>query len=425
MSTLAAPFISCVERPLGATEKFFYLADRAYPNHFTMVGEIAGPTTVAQWQDSLNRVGQHSTLIWSDIEQDDDGVPKFRPITPSSIPLKVVDHDSSAWTAEVAAQISLRFKNGRGPLLRATLLHGAARSIVVLCVHHSIGDALSLSFLLGDLLRVMAGGAPLLSRETAAMEQLVERGSAAAPPPQPAVVEPAAQVLAPQHVQTDISDLDNLTPYVEALCLGSELTHSLRERARTEGATVQTTLASAIATVLRRLTPALEELPLRVLTPVDLRRRLLDHSDHLAVCVGAAILVDNAPQDASWWAKARSLGDGLTGIDTQQSAMGLLGAMEGLMARTTTPAEAAALIAGPFAAEFMVSNLGVVDLPREYGPLKLEALWGPGLAVSFPGVPVIGVSTFGGRLHLLHTNFTRRMGLLEAVRDELIAGLKS
>jgi Aldo/keto reductase family len=113
-----------VERSLSAMEKLFYLVNQHHSNHFAMVGEVAGPTRIEQW---------HS-----------DGVPAFRQAPQGFIPMKVLAYDASGWTTEVAAQLTESFDESRPPLLRATLLHGADRSIIILAAHHSIADGLSL-----------------------------------------------------------------------------------------------------------------------------------------------------------------------------------------------------------------------------------------------------------------------------------------
>jgi hypothetical protein len=150
MTLNQAPAIS---RPLGALEKLFWLADQNRPTHFAIAAEVGGSTGIEQWQDALDRVCRQSALIWSRIVPDKHGAPVFMPVPYGSIPLDVVENAMSEWTDHVAGELRRPFDTSSAPLLRAKLLHGADRSVIILCVHHSVADALALSFLMCDVLR--------------------------------------------------------------------------------------------------------------------------------------------------------------------------------------------------------------------------------------------------------------------------------
>lgn len=70
-----------------------------------------------------------------------------------------------------------------------------------------------------------------------------------------------------------------------------------------------------------------------------------------------------------------------------------------------------------------MTNLGVVDLPRTFGPLVLDAVWGPSISAGFIGEQVVGATTFVDRLHLLHTSYAPIIGLLDQMTAELTAAL--
>src|ERR1700730_1171272 len=164
---------TAIPRPLGALEKLFWLADQYRPVHFAIAAEIGGSTRIEQWQDALDRVCRQSALIWSRIVPDERGAPVFTPVPHGSIPLHVVENATSEWTAHVAGQLDQPFDASRAPLLRATLLHGADRSVIILCAHHSMADGLALSVLMRDVLRAFAGERVRVSAETASIQHLV------------------------------------------------------------------------------------------------------------------------------------------------------------------------------------------------------------------------------------------------------------
>jgi hypothetical protein len=72
-----------------------------------------------------------------------------------------------------------------------------------------------------------------------------------------------------------------------------------------------------------------------------------------------------------------------------------------------------------------VTNLGIVDLPRKFGPLVLDAVWGPSVCVGLDGEQVVGATTFGRRLHLVHTSYAPIIGLLDQMAAEVTAALTS
>src|SRR5262249_48169176 len=228
-----------MSRPLGALEKLFWLGDQNRPVHFAIAAQIEGATGVDQWQDALDSVCRQSALIWSRIVPDEHGSPMFAPVPRGSIPLHVVENAMSEWTAHVAGQLDHPFDASRAPLLRAVLLHGADRSVVILCVHHSIADGLSLTFLMRDVLRVFAGEPVRLSAETATVEHLVAATrNGLALPQAPAAHSARAPV--------PYRPLDGARSRVEAERLPRETTQSLRERARVEGSTLHGALCAAL-----------------------------------------------------------------------------------------------------------------------------------------------------------------------------------
>jgi hypothetical protein len=89
----------------------------------------------------------------------------FRPF--GSIPLKVVENGGLDWVVRVVAQIDRLSDPSEAPLLRASLLHGGDRSVIIYGANHTVADGLSLSLLLCDRLRTLGGETVVLSPVTA------------------------------------------------------------------------------------------------------------------------------------------------------------------------------------------------------------------------------------------------------------------
>jgi hypothetical protein len=424
MNSLVEPVMSRTARALGAIEKFFYLLNQSHPNHFVMAGEVSGRTRVDQWQDALDLVAHHSALVWSRIERNSNNAPVFVPVPHGSVPLQVKPYGSSNWTDEAAAQVVQPFDERNPPLMRATLLHGEARSIIVLVAHHSIADGLSLTSLLGDLLRAMAGLPLARSQETMAVERLIERahGKPSINPSTP-VAAPEDAPPAPARAPLGMRKPDGSRPHVEALRLTPAMTQGLRERARVERTSVQSALVAAFTAAVRFLTADAPREPMRVLSPVDLRRRLLGGSDHLAMCASGVVHPDDHSRDADLWTRARLAAQAFAEV---QSPAGLAAQVLGahaILNMVNGVADAKAVFAQAFGNDAVITNLGVVNLPNRFGPLALEAVWGPSVAVGVEGEQVIGAATFDDALHLVHTSYTPMRGLLERMVVEINVAL--
>ena len=426
MNSLMKPVVSGTERPLGAMEKIFYLLNQNHPNHFAITGEVTGPTRIDQWQNGLNLVARHSPLVWSRIERDRNDVPVFRSSPHGSVPLKVVSYDGPRWTDEVAAQLAQPFDEMRPPLLRATLLHSAERSTIVLVAHHSISDGLSLTFLLGDLLRAVSGQGLLRSRESEAVERLVElrhrasEASASTHATRQAIEQEPGHAPAATRQPKEFRQQDGSAPHVEALRLTSDLTRKLRDRARTERTSVQSALVAAMVSATYRMARETSPEPMRIISPVDLRRRLLDNSDHLGMCASAVVLVDDGPGSADLWRRARHIKQGFAGLESSTTLVESVLAAHDALAGVKETAEAKTIFATVFAGDTAVTNLGVVTLPQVFGSLVLDAVWGPSIAVGLVGEQVIGAATFNNRLHLVHTSYAPIEGLLDQMTAELL-----
>ena len=407
---------AAVQRPLGALEKLFWLADQNRPTHFAIAAEVGGSTRIEHWQDALDRVCRQSALIWSRIVPDERGAPVFVSGPYGSIPLRVVENAMSEWTAHVAAQLDQPFDASRAPLLRATLLHGADRSVIILCVHHSIADGLALSVLMRDVLRAFAGEPVRLSAETASIEHLIaaRRGTLAMP---------QAEANHTARPPMPYRPLGRSTPRVEAVRLTRETTRSLRERARIERSTLHGALCAALTAAASTLVPGWSNVPLRVLSPIDIRKRMLNGSEHVGMCVTGVVL-DDESNTHDFWSTARSFSDRLEPAKSVEGISALVGMVHDVVSPISTVREAQEVLAQAFSAEILLTNLGAVEFKDAYGPLMLHALWGPSVDTGFAMGQTVGAVTVRDQLHLLHTSYEPASGLLGKASSLLNAALR-
>src|SRR6202035_820038 len=84
-----------------------------------------------------------------------------------------------------------------------------------------------------------------------------------------------------------LSPADKARPQVRGLCLTPALTASLRDRARQEATTVHGALCAALVNAGRRIPLGWQHVPVRILSPVNIRR-VLGVGENCGVFISAA-----------------------------------------------------------------------------------------------------------------------------------------
>ncbi len=123
--------------------------------HIAFALQLTGPLDVPALQQALHAlVVRHEPLRTRFVEH--DGLPRqIIDPPPPDLPLPITDVDPDqvqTWTAE---QVDQPMDLARGPLVRATLAHtGADQHVLVLILHHIVGDGWSARILAGELSRL-------------------------------------------------------------------------------------------------------------------------------------------------------------------------------------------------------------------------------------------------------------------------------
>jgi hypothetical protein len=403
-------------RPLGALEKLFWLANQNRPTHFAMAAEIEGATSPEQWQQALAVIAKRLPVLAGSIVIDSQGQPGFLQRPDLSLPLDIVDGKSTRWTDTIAKHMALPFDSAKSGLLRVTLLHEARRATIVASVHHSVADALSLALIIQSLVRIVAGKSANLSFLANPVEYSVFAKGAtvniATHPTEDA--EPVVAKLPLPYRQP------SGTPTVTSLRLSEKQSKSLTLRARIEGVSVHAVLSAAVSMATGELDPELASHGLRVMSPIDVRRRLSIPTDAVGVVISGTVSEDCGPA-TSLWDRARHFSRQLDKSKNADGVAFAVNAIGGAMAEIDSVDNAAMLMKMGFGSEILLSNLGVLDWSTSYGPLTLSALWGPAMTLGFEGEQTVGVLTLGSRLHLLHTSYAPVAGLLDRVTSLLDA----
>jgi NRPS condensation-like uncharacterized protein len=402
-------------RPLGAFEELFWLFDQNRPFHFTMAAEIEGHTTIAEWRRAFDSLQKRHPFFAVYIEKNECRVPNFRRDVSAAIPFRVVQgaNVTKRRESEVELELSIPFNAGEAPLLRAALLHEEERAVCIFAIHHSISDGRSMAFVIRDLLQSLAGKAldplPVLP----SMEDILGVTSPDFVPPETAAQPPTEKPLV-------YADKEKPGPRIKSLELTRELTNKLRDRARAEGTTVHGALCAAFALAYWELNDELKEEPVRIVSPIDLRK-MLGVGENNTLLVGAGAVAIDPDPSTTFWEIASGSTARLAPAQTLEATRAAKYSVHQMVKQGMDVSAAAAFAAQAFAHEIVITNLGNLAYDTDFGRLRLEAVWGPAASVRAVGRPAIGVTTANGVLRLLQTTMEEPGLLLETAEDMLVS----
>ncbi|HLL48681.1 MAG TPA: condensation domain-containing protein, partial [Longimicrobiaceae bacterium] len=156
--------------PLSFAQERLWVIDRMEPGsaayNIPAVLRFSGPLDVAGLERALSAVvRRHEALRTTLEERDGRPVQVVHPARPVALPVCDLSALASAGRADTVRRLATEeaarpFDLAAGPLLRVALLRlGDEEHVLLLTMHHAVGDAWSTSVLLGDLAAAYAGAA--------------------------------------------------------------------------------------------------------------------------------------------------------------------------------------------------------------------------------------------------------------------------
>jgi NRPS condensation-like uncharacterized protein len=396
-------------RALGAMERLFWLMDQKHPAHLTVSAEVRGFTKVQSWRDALDAVQKRHPVLSTSINRNEEGQPALYRVDAAPIPLRVVDGSvQERWELELDREMAVPFTPEQAPLIRSVLIHKPQSAVLTMIAHHAIADGMALVFLIRDLLQVLSGGQIESLSFSSTAEELLSK----LPKMEKIVQAAALQDGTPQAEPALYREGNGLAPRVAARKLDENLTAALKERARSEGTTVQGALCAALVLAGRKTSSTWRNQSVRAMSPINVRAPLGAGEACGLYLVGG--MVPFQPGDSrAFWELARFAKKELSPFQTVQSLSTSLHGLEAIMSKDMDVETAAQIAAGAFARDLMVSNLGQMPYESEFGKLKLEAVWGPTALQGLDGEQSVGIATTNGAIRLLHASYSLIPYLLE------------
>jgi hypothetical protein len=402
-------------RYLGPSEAYFWLSNQNSWKHFVVAAQIIGETTAASWRTSLDAVQRRHPLLRVCIGTDDSGDPYFRLLAESRIPLQIIQGDAlKGWEQEMETELSTPLPPKDALLVRAVLIHETHRATILLTVHHSIADGLSVALIVRDILEALSGRQLEPLPVPKAQEDLC-------PPPTDQSTEigsEAPEAPAQPCAPGTLLKRDRSLLRVRGLRLSIELSDKLRDRSRREATTVHGALAAAFVSAGRNMHREWREAPVRVVSPVN-NRTILGRGDDCALSIIFPVGSYNPNSPIHFWQIARSVRDDLADMRTPRGLSAVFSGFDQLISSKPGVEGIAQFELRACACEMMVSNLGVLPFEADFGDLRLEAFWGPSVFVGIEGEQMIGAATVRGAIHLVHSSYTPIASLLETTEQVL------
>lgn len=152
-----------IQRPLGGTEKIYWLLDKLYSLNFAVYVELDGELDADELQAALSTVQEETPLLRARITLDGK-VPVFEPVEPRDHPLQVETLGLRGWRKYLDQQLDTRFDWAQAPLARFLWFRGTtSKSVAAILFHHPIADGRSGLHILLQTLRKACGTAPPFS----------------------------------------------------------------------------------------------------------------------------------------------------------------------------------------------------------------------------------------------------------------------
>ncbi len=425
------------QRPMGGIERMRLW----FPNiNVVMAARIKGNVTAHDLKDAIEKARRKHPLLGARVQIDDDGVGRFTtegvPENPITVIPRKTDQD---WLSFVKSELQHGWEIHTGPLARFTMLHSPAESDLVVNAHHSICDARSLAFLIGDLLDLIVNpDQQVRPIKPVSLAEAVPR-SASGGFLYRLIMKMMNKKWLAKGFGFDEADYHKLhqnfwrerQAKVLTWALSKEQTSVLVERCRMENASVNSAVYAAFLAAQDKAQDTSQDFYKNVMVPVDFRDYLTQEvGKALGLYASAVKLQFRHDPETPFWETVRILDRSINKKLTEKNifasqrsnalhpnlmdgiAHAMFGDFDDDMAQNLAERMQNEVRTG-----ILVSNLGRLDLPSQYGYLQLAWIKPPAVYAG-NAEKALEVLTIGGRMH-----FTLTYGEME-ITDTIVEQVK-
>jgi NRPS condensation-like uncharacterized protein len=396
-----------MHRPLSATEHNYWLYDQVAIFNFAVTAQIAGHINISELEQALNWVQQRHPLLRVSIVLDTAGKPWFQEYC-GKIPLRVVQRlGEKHWQQEVEKQITEPFDWRQAPLIRVVLVHSPKISELIVTVHHSIADGLASVYLLRDILQAV--GLPNSERNILPLrpgcEEMIAKklGSFHSLPK----LENSNTEVSPSIINDFTNTAANT--FVDWRCLrllawslSATETASLISRCREEKTTVHAAICAAFLMAISQ--DSGQQFELKCLSPINIRGFLAPLiAEDYGYYASVGMTTNSVTPDLTLWEIARSLKSQLHQQMTLDFIAEKVAPSQAFLNTNPRPHQLQQVFVEGYSHDIIVSNLGRLNIPQQFGDIQLQAIYGPAVTTYMKNERLIGVATLADKMFFTFT----------------------
>jgi hypothetical protein len=403
-----------IERRLGDSEKMFWLLDQAATINFFIVGRVEGELNPQAVRDALEGLMQMHPLLSTSLELRPDGPwlvtnDQLRPA------LTVMERENDEhWHGEIEKDMNAPFDCYTGPLWRVKLLHSPEVSELLFTFYHPISDGDSGVYALRDFLTLAANwkpNTPLVIDHTYPVRPPVEELLPVAARGWPRFSKTIALMLKqaacnfldrPQKLSFTATPRSQRTTKIIPRRLPAETVNRLVAKCREQKTSVHGGLGAAILLAIANRMEVKGPLNLSLSSIVNLRKDLNPPlGDEIGLLASGVSTVHRLRPTPEFWSLAREVKRDVNKAVAATEAPITLTLVRYLTPKNVLPDAFAERLTKIFPYAAVLTNLGRLEIPEQYGALKLTQLHGAVSSKILAGQEFnLSSATFAGQMHL-------------------------
>lgn len=404
-----------VYRALGVWEYLLWLFDQVSSTHFSLVAQVKGKVSIKALEQTLHQVQQRHPLLRVRIVVDENNKPWFVEDS-AQIPLRVVQRQGDQnWEREVERELGIPFIWTQAPLIRLVIVHSHTISELIVTCYHSIADGLSALYLIRDIFSALVDQDAVPQLEALPLlppvESLVSSTRHYTALSQVSTLNGTNKLgeeddLRGQRIQQSIfenSDCHAIPPTTSPahLCSGSlspEATQALIRSCKQKQTSVHSAICAAFLMAIHHERNSKKVLTLKCLSPINVRPYLMPvPKEDFGYYASATFSLSTLTSEMDLWDIAYALRDQLNQARAPEIISTTIAQNPTEIYENYNLSNSRNMVE-KLSCELAVSNLGCLNIPQQFGELKLQAIYGPVARADVKNEGVVGVATLGNQL---------------------------
>lgn len=399
-----------MNRLLGVSEHLRWLLDQRWSFNFTLSARVRGAISVLQLTHALAWVQRRHPLLAVKIATDEHQQPRFVSEGVPNIPLRVVKRQGDDhWCKETEAELSLPFPWNSGPLLRVLFLQGEVVSDLIITCHHSIGDGLSVLYLIRDILQEIniPDSYREILPELPSWEEAILLSDDSINSHAIAVIAPTQKIATPDAdlVLNCISDQKGIQASKRSSilhwCLSLEETAMFVSRCREKQTSVQSAICAAFLLSMAKEINSPADAVHNCVSPCNVRNYLvpaIEEDFGLYVC--GLFTSHTLKPETTFWELAQEIKHQINDLIVPDQIFKYIPPTKAFLSTRPDPQMLYQQMVKK--GDLCVTNLGRLNIQQEFGSLYLDAIYGP-IVQSSENIKIVGVATLGSKMFLTFT----------------------